>query len=152
MAIRLKFIQDDTVEGVEVIIKAKSQDEEVQHLVGLLGGEAQDALWCQPLAEEVPIDVGDVVIISKDGRYLSVKTMTGEYVLSEPLYKMEERLDPCWFVKISQSEIVNLRYVRRWDFEGGGIIRIEMANGVKSYTSRRYAAKIREILGKGAKR
>ena len=52
--------------------------------------------------------------------------------------------------KNSQSEIVNLKYVKKWSFEGGGIIKIELINGIKSYTSRRYTKAIREIL-KGGK-
>ncbi len=89
------------------------------------------------------------MIISKDGRYLSVKTTNGEYVVNEPLYKMEEKLNHIWFIRISQSEIVNLRYVKGWDFSKSGIITIEMVNGIKSYTSRRYAKQIREVLRKG---
>lgn len=50
--------------------------------------------------------------------------------LSEPLYQIEPKLNPTWFVKISQSEIVNLRYVKQWSFEGGGTIKIEMINGL----------------------
>ena len=152
MAIKIKYVQDDSAEGVEVIVRAKEHDEEVSRVMDLLGGETRDVLLCRTLSAETEVDVHDVVIISKNGRLLSVKTLDGEYVLSDPLYKIEETLDPRWFVKISQSEIVNLRYVERWALEGGGIISIEMKGGIKSYTSRRYATKIRATLAKGGKR
>ena len=112
----------------------------------------EDVIIDKTLTDEDAIDVNDVVIISKDGRLLSVKTKNGEFVLNEPLYKIEERLDPVRFVKISQSEIVNLDYVERWNFEGGGVIMVEMIGGTRTYTSRRYAAEIRKILKKGGKR
>jgi DNA-binding LytR/AlgR family response regulator len=146
---KIRFIQDDTAERTEVIIRAKAQDEEVERIIEALGTDAQTSIVCETLSSSRLIDKNDIVIISKDGRYLSVKTTNGEYVVNEPLYKMEGKLDPVWFIKISQSEIVNLRYVKGWDFSKSGIITIEMINGIRSYTSRRYAKQIREVLRKG---
>jgi len=143
---KLKFIHDDSVNETEVIIKAKSQTEEVNRILELLGGEK---LSCQLLTDKELIDMKDIIILSKSGRFIAVKTINGEYVISEPLYQIETKLNPTWFVKISQSEIVNLKYVKKWSFEGGGIIKIEMINGIKSYTSRRYTKAIREILRGG---
>ncbi len=146
---KIRFIQDDTAERTEVIIRAKTQDEEVERIIEALGTDAQSFIVCETLSSSRLIDKNDIVIISKDGRYLSVKTTNGEYVVNEPLYKMEEKLNHIWFIRISQSEIVNLRYVKGWDFSKSGIITIEMVNGIKSYTSRRYAKQIREVLRKG---
>ena len=146
---KIRFIQDDTAERTEVIIRARAQDEEVERIMEALGTDAQTSIVCETLSSSRLIDKNDIVIISQDGRYLSVKTTNGEYVVNEPLYKMEEKLDPVWFIRISQSEIVNLRYVKGWDFSKSGIITIEMINGIKSYTSRRYAKQIREVLRKG---
>lgn len=147
MSFKLKFVQDDTLKETKVIIKAKSQTEEVNKILELLGGEK---LSCQLLSDEQFIDMNDIIILSKSGRFISVKTINGEYILSDPLYQVEQKLNPTWFVKISQSEIVNLKYVKKWSFEGGGTIKIELINGIKSYTSRRYTKAIREIL-KGGK-
>ncbi len=146
---KIRFIQDDTAECTEVIIRAKDQNEDVERIIEALGKDAQTSIVCDTLSSSSLIDKNDIVIISKDGRYLSVKTTNGEYVVNEPLYRMEEKLDPVWFIRISQSEIVNLRYVKGWDFSKSGIIIIEMINGIRSYTSRRYAKQIREVLRKG---
>lgn len=146
MSFKLKFVQDDTIKETEVIIKAKAQTEEVNKILELLGGEK---FSCQLLSDKQLIDMNDIIILSKSGRFISVKTINGEYVLSDPLYQVEQKLNPTWFVKISQSEIVNLKYVKKWSFEGGGIIKIELINGIKSYTSRRYTKAIREILRGG---
>ena len=152
MRIRLKFIKEETADGIEVIVKAKERNQDVEKIFDLLSRETEDGIFGKTLSDEDAIAVNDVIIISKDGRFLSVKTINGEYVLKEPLYKIEERLDPGRFVKISQSEIVNLDYVIRWNFEGGGVIMVEMTNGVKTYTSRRYTSEIRKKLKKGGKR
>ena len=149
---RLKFLKDDATDGVEVIVKAKERTPEVEKIIGLLGGETSDLIVCRTLTEESAVDVNEVVLISKDGRFLSVKTTHGEFVLRIPLYKIEERLDPSRFVKISQSEIVNLEYVKGWKLAGGGIIMVELEGGLRTYTSRRYTAGIRKILREGGRK
>ena len=146
MKIKVDFMQDDTIDGVEVIVKAKARTEEVERILRSVSSGIGEPLAFDPISEEKEIDGSEIVIISKSGRYLSVKTTNGEYVLKEPLYKIEERLDKSEFVRISQSEIVNLKYVEGWSFEGGGIIKIELAGGIHSYTSRRYAVEIRKML------
>lgn len=149
MGIKLKFVQDDTANDVEIIIRAKEQNEEVEKILKLLGKRNDNNIICNVLSNEQLVDIKDIIIISKDGRYLSVKTINGQYILNEPLYKIEEKLDKSWFVKISQSEIVNLKYVKKWSLCTGGIIKIELQNDIQSYTSRRYATLIKEILRKG---
>ena len=150
MAIKIIFVKDDNTEDIEVIIKAKERNEEVEKILNSLSDD--NALTCNLLSDETLIDINDIIIISKDRRYTSVRTLNGEHILNESLYRIEEKLDKTWFVRISQSEIVNLKYVKKWSFEGGGIIRIELVNNIYSYTSRRYAIKIREILKEGKKR
>ncbi len=149
MGIKLKFVQDYSANDVEIIIRAKEQNEEVEKILKTLENDINDNIVGDVLSNEQLIDKKDIIIISKSGKYLSVKTINGEYVLSEPLYKIEEKLDKLWFVKISQSEIVNLKYVKKWELQSGGIIKIELLNGVSSYTSRRYAIQIKKILKKG---
>ena len=111
--------------------------------------DTNKTVFCETLSSSQLIDKNDIVIVSKSGRYLSVKTINGEYAVNEPLYRFEDKLDPVWFIKISQSEIVNLRHVKGWSLSKSGIITIEMVNGIKSFTSRRYARQIREVLRKG---
>ena len=51
------------------------------------------------------------------------------------------------FVRISNSEIVNLKKVRSIDLSFVGTICMEMTDGEVSYVSRRYVSKIKKILG-----
>lgn len=152
MGIKIKFIQDDNAEDIEVIIRAKEQNKDVENILSALGTETDNVLVCNSLTKEELIDINEIIIISKVGRYLSVKTINSEYILNEPLYKIEEKLDKTLFVKISQSEIVNLKYVKRWDFSISGVVKIELAKNLYSYTSRRYASQIKAILKKGGEK
>ena len=80
------------------------------------------------------------------GRVVAVTTR-GEYQLRQRLYELEARLDPAVFVRISHSEIINLRRTKGFDLSLAGTIRVTMDNGDTAYVSRRYVAKIRGILG-----
>ena len=78
-----------------------------------------------------------------------VKAQTGEdaYTVRERLYELEERLDPRTFVRISHSEIVNLRKVTDLDLTLSGTIKMTLAGGTACYVSRRYVKKIKQALG-----
>ena len=60
------------------------------------------------------------------------------------LYELEERLDNR-FVRISNSEIVNLKKVKSLDLSFVGTICMELSNGEVSYVSRRYVSKMKKI-------
>lgn len=74
-------------------------------------------------------------------------TETGEYTLRLRLYEAETRLDSDYFVRISNSEIINLRKVRQFDLSLAGTISVTFADGTISYVSRRYVTKVKRILG-----
>lgn len=64
------------------------------------------------------------------------------------LYELEEQLDAHTFVRISHSEIVNLKQVTALDLSLSGTIKMTLAGGAAvSYASRRYVKKIKQALG-----
>ena len=64
------------------------------------------------------------------------------------LYELEEQLDGHTFVRISQSEIVNLKRVTALDLSLAGTIKMTLAEGAAvCYASRRYVKKIKEAVG-----
>ncbi len=74
-------------------------------------------------------------------------TAKGEYLLRMRLYEAEERLDQTRFVRISNSEIINLKMAKRFDLSFSGTICVNLAGGQTAYVSRRYVAKIKRLLG-----
>ena len=69
------------------------------------------------------------------------------YTLKARLYELENRLDPHSFVRISNSEIINLRLVKSFDLSFTGTICVQLENGIVTYVSRRYVSKIKKVLG-----
>lgn len=75
------------------------------------------------------------------------KTVDGEYQLRLRLYELEERLDKDDFVRISNSEIINLKRVKGFDLSYTGTICVFFQNDTVTYVSRRYVKKIKQVLG-----
>lgn len=85
-------------------------------------------------------------IYADSGKTVAV-TDKGEYIVSRRLYELEELLDNDLFVRISNSEIINLKKVNNFDMSFTGTICVKLSNGAMTYVSRRYVSKIKKILG-----
>lgn len=69
------------------------------------------------------------------------------YSLRLRLYELEEKLDRHTFVRISHSEMVNLKKITALDLTLGGTIKMSLADGTVCYVSRRYVKRIKAALG-----
>ena len=138
---------DETAYQPKVIIVTPKITEEVNALVQTLS-EAEPKVIAGFHEDTVSIlDEQDILrIYSANGRVYAVLP-SGEYVLRLRLYEAEERLKPSRFVRISNSEIINLKKVRDFDLSFAGTICVTLTDGSKTYVSRRYVTKIKEVLG-----
>ena len=85
-------------------------------------------------------------VYASSGKVFAV-TDKGEYTVRFRLYEIEERLNPNQFVRISNSEIINLKNVNNCDLNFTVTICVELTNVTATYVSRRYVSKIKKILG-----
>ena len=131
---RLILITDKITDETNALIK-KLSDEAPQILCGF----REDAV-------EI-LEQSDLIgIYSTAGKIFAV-TGHGEYLLRLRLYELEDRLDKNIFVRISNSEIINLKKVKNFDLSFAGTICVTLSNGKATYVSRRYVSKIKQILG-----
>ena len=89
----------------------------------------------------------DLLRVYAAGGKVFAVTPAGEFQLRLRLYEAEARLDKTVFVRISHSEIINLRFVKRLDLSITGTIGIQLKTGETAYVSRRYVNRIKSILG-----
>ncbi len=83
---------------------------------------------------------------SSQGKVFAV-TDNGEYTVRTRLYEIEEQMCLPKFVRVSNSEIINLKKVRNFDLSLAGTICVKFTDGSDTYVSRRYVSKIKKILG-----
>lgn len=67
--------------------------------------------------------------------------------VSFKLYELEEKLDEKQFFRISKSEIVNLKKIKRLDMSVSGTIKVIFTDDTFSYTSRRNVTRLKQALG-----
>ncbi len=85
-------------------------------------------------------------IYSENQKVLAV-TDKGVFRLRMRLYQLEEKLSGQSFVRISNSEIINLKKTANFDLSFVGTIQVRMKNGESTFVSRRYVSEIKKILG-----
>lgn len=137
---------DPAAPGLSVTITAPAMTDEVRALAARLS--TRDALlmaWGGETA--IPLRAEDILRCYGEDKGVKVQTTRGVYGLRERLYELEGSLDRHTFVRISHSEIVNLKKVTALDLSLTGTIRMTLAGDTVCYVSRRYVKKIKEALG-----
>ena len=95
-----------------------------------------------------PLSIGSVISFYSEGQRVIALTREGEFNISKKLYELEESLSDSGFVRISKSEIINIRMIGKLDMNMSGTIRITMKNGHSTFASRRNVARLKKMLVK----
>lgn len=145
MQIEIKI--DSACKEPRIVLTTDQMTEELSDLVRRLSGQVPQML--AGFREETleilnPAEI--FRIYAAAGKVYAV-TERGEYTLRQRLYELEERLEGSRFVRISNSEILNLNKVRSFDLSFSGTICVTMSDGSATYVSRRYVTKIKRMLG-----
>lgn len=145
MKIELKI--DENCLETKIIIVAKKMTEEISALMQRLSEETPQGIVGYDGNVVSLLDFYEIVrIYSAAGKVFAV-TDKKEYVLHLRLYEVEERLKSKGFVRISNSEIINIKKAKKFDLSSVGTICVSLSNGNISFVSRRYVSKIKKTLG-----
>lgn len=132
----------------KVVIQTASMTEEVHQIIKKLSDDAPRIISGSKDGKIEVIGQEDLIrIYAGSGKVFAV-TDKGEYILRFRLYEIEAMLNTLDFVRISNSEIINLKKVRHFDLNLTGTIYVKLSNGATTYVSRRYVSKIKKILGR----
>lgn len=145
MQIEIKI--DSSCKEPKIIIMTDSMTDEVNDIIKKLSEASPQILSGIKDDKLEVLEQADLIrIYANSGKVFAV-TDNGEYTLRLRLYELEERLDKNKFVRISNSEIINLKKIKNFDLSFTGTICVKFLNGTVTYVSRRYVAKIKQILG-----
>lgn len=138
---------DPSYHEPKIIILTEAMTEEVQQLLQALSPDAPQIITGVKDGMVEVLEETDLIhLYASSGKVFAV-TGRGAYVIRPRLYELEERLDKSRFVRISNSEIINLKKVRHFDLSIAGTICVKLSNGTVTYVSRRYVRRIKELLG-----
>lgn len=91
------------------------------------------------------INPNDIFQIYSANGKVYAKTSDNTFLIKYRLYEIEKILDNN-FIRISNSEIININKVKNLDFAILGTIKINFVNQTYTYASRRFIKKIKDYL------
>lgn len=145
MQIEVKL--DATCRETKVVIVTDKITDEIHALISQLSADTPTYLPGFQGDQLTLLRQSDVLRIYGESGKVWALTQQGKYLLRLRLYALEERLNRRDFVRISNSEILNLRQVKAFDLRYTGTICVSLSDGSVTYVSRRYVGKIKEVLG-----
>lgn len=144
---KIDVIIDADYDEPTILIKTARMTEELDELVKTLSRDAPPILAGTKDGLFTILEADDIIrVYAADGKVYAT-TRNGDYLLRRRLYEMEEQLNPKQFVKISKSELINLKAVRHFDLSRSGTILVELTGGITTSVSRRFVGKIKTVLG-----
>ena len=145
MQVELKI--DPRCAEPRIVVVAAEMTEEIDALLKKFSGQDMQMITGQKDGKLEILEPAELIRVFAQGGKVLASARRGQYALRMRLYELEERLDPRRFVRISNSEIINLCEAESFDLSIAGTICVQMKNGETTYVSRRYVSKIRKILG-----
>ena len=145
MKIEIKIDEDCT--ETKIIVVTSKVTEEVNEIVKRLSSEQPQMIAGFKDEQATMLEPNQIYrVYASDGKVYA-EAENGTHLLRLRLYGAEQRLAKCSFVRISNGEIINLKKVKGFDLSFAGTICVSLSNGTVTYVSRRYVAKIKQLLG-----
>ena len=150
----VRFERDESLDRIEVVVRAAEKDEKVRELLQQLQSESPKTIRVFDGEGTVcALDVREIVLVSVRGKLVNVITENENWFTLRTLQALEEELDERRFIRISRYELVNSDKIRRCNFSAAGTLRLELAGGMETWASRRCIPEIQKrLMGKGGSR
>ncbi|MBR3354545.1 MAG: LytTR family transcriptional regulator [Oscillospiraceae bacterium] len=94
----------------------------------------------------VIISPDEIVALHAEKKWCRIFTDTADFSCRKRLYELEDLLGPD-FMRISKSNIVNIRKIKSVEAVFNGMMLLHMKNGSKEYVSRTYLPDLKSFLG-----
>ena len=137
---KVNILTKSKTKQVESIINSieNTQENQYPYLTGYIDGKAEF------------ISQRDIVRVYIENRKIIIETAEKLYYTKKNLTMLESILNPSRFVRISQSEIINLYKVIHFEFNIAGTIGVKMENSKKTWVARSRVKSIKNIINNGS--
>lgn len=133
--------------NIEVIINAPEITEEVTAITNTIMGLSNSIKQIIATKDNkiYLFTIDEIICFYSEEKNNYCKTKNGTYKIKEKLYELEEKLSKSDYVRISNSCIINLKYVDSFDTGIIGTIEVIFKDGSKEYVSRR---RVKDVMKK----
>ncbi|MBF0713358.1 LytTR family transcriptional regulator DNA-binding domain-containing protein [Gemella sp. GH3] len=142
---KIEIITDTNEEDLLIKIFTKNIDNEVQKVISLLN-KYQSSIIGLKDNQAFILEEENIIRVYIENKKVFIKTTEDIYTSKKRLYEIENSLGNN-FIKISQSEIANIKYIKKLDFSYTGTIMLIFKNNDKSFVSRRALKNFKDKLG-----
>ena len=142
---KLELNIDEKVKETLVVVSANKIDKEVQNLINYIEYSSEYLIGIVEDKASI-IDIDEIIRVYIEDRKTFVVTVKDTYVVKKKLYEVENMVTRN-FIKISQSEIANIKFIKNLDFSNTGTIVVKYKNSDISYVSRRMIKEFKLKLG-----
>src|SRR5690625_140826 len=144
MKLEVKINQDESDE--RIVIYAKEISTEIQEMIQQIEKILQQTkLYGKINSDIYPLDPNQIIRFYSENKQIIAEDEKRQYIVDKRLYELESIL-PTHFIRISQSEIINIKFIKKLKQELNGFIKISFKHGVTTYSSRRYVKIIKGAL------
>ena len=147
--IDIDVILDDSYEDPKITIHTKERTEEIDAIIEAIEAASENEYPRIPVSQDdrvILLPQREIIRVHTQGRKLEIETEKGSYMVGRTLSSLEEVLNEDRFIRISQSEIINLYKVKHFEFGVVGTVGIEFENGVKTWAARSRVKAIKKTL------
>ncbi|PFF27567.1 LytTR family transcriptional regulator [Bacillus cereus] len=138
---------DPSYKEPKIIILTDKMTDEISDIMKRLSEARMDSLAVFSERGVEIVECKDIVRIYAEKQKVFLQTVAGIYTVRSRLYELEAKLNSQFFVRISNSEIVNIKMITNMDISMTGTIGVLLAGNIKTYASRRYVSKIKKLFG-----
>ena len=142
----VEFRIDPELEQPKLVIYAPQETSQLRQLAEQLSALSLGPVQVWEEERSYLLQQGEFLRFYTEGKGVCAQTRNKNYTVRLRLYELEEQLDPLRFVRISNSEIINLDAVTAVDLSLTGTICMTLDGRYSSYVSRRHVKKIKEVL------
>ena len=148
--VEIDVIIDEDYADPKVLIFSKEKTEQVENIIYAIENASENDFPSIPAHLEgerlVILSQREIIRVFSENRKVFVQTEDNVYYVKKKMSAMEELLNSKRFIRISQSEIINLYKVKHFDINIAGTIGIEFDDGTKSWASRSRVKAIKDML------
>lgn len=128
------------------VIHTQSITDEVEKAIKALTANRTKYIMGYVNDKLAPLNPSEIIRFFTESKKVQAQTVKQVYEIRERLYQLEELLQPSEFIRISNSEIVNLHMIRDLELTFNGTYKINMKHNISTYSSRRYVNRLKRRL------
>lgn len=144
---KIALIIDKKYEEAQIHICSKENSPEIRNIYRTVEAAVNTGITAYDGDKVYIVSSTDIIHIYTQDLKVYIATVNGVYRLHQRLYELEQELDTSRFIRVSNSEIVNIKKIKRLDTSLTGTIRMYLDCDREAYVSRRYVTKIKKALG-----